>query len=226
MRLAASLGMPVARSEVRWFKDQVAIVVERYDRDRSPSGIVRVHQEDLCQTLSILPTKKYENEGGPGARAAVDLLRNVSGRPQEDVQRFVDALVFNWLIAGTDAHAKNYAVLIGAEGRARLAPLYDVASVLPYDFDLQRVRLAMKIGGVYRLRDIGAHQWLKLATELRLDSNALLDRIVEMAAIIPEHAADLRQSISQQGIDHPLTTRLSDALAERARVCGENVKRG
>lgn len=226
MRLAAGLGILVARSEVRWFKDQVAIVVERYDRDRSPSGIARVHQEDLCQALSILPTKKYENEGGPGARAAVDLLRNVSGRPQEDVQRFVDALVFNWLIAGTDAHAKNYAVLIGAEGRARLAPLYDVASVLPYDFDLKRVRLAMKIGGVYRLRDIGSHQWLKLAAELRLDTNALLGRIVEMAAVIPDHVADLGRSIAQQGIDHPLTTRLSDALAERARVCWENVKRG
>ena len=54
---------------------------------------------------------------------AVELLRTFSGRPQEDVQRFVDAPAFNWLIAGTDAHAKNYSLLIGAVGRARLAPL-------------------------------------------------------------------------------------------------------
>jgi serine/threonine-protein kinase HipA len=94
-------------------------------------------------------------------RMAVELLRTFSGRPQEDVQRFVDAPAFNWLIAGTDAHAKNYSLLIGAEGRARLAPLYDIASILPYDFDMQKVRLAMKVGGIYRLRDVGPHQWRK-----------------------------------------------------------------
>ncbi len=50
----------------------------------------------------------------------------------EDVATFLDLVVYNWLIVGTDAHAKNYALLIGAEGRVRLAPLYDVASVLRY----------------------------------------------------------------------------------------------
>lgn len=224
MQLAASLGMLVAKSEVQWFKDQVAIVVERYDRDRSQSRIARVHQEDLCQALSILPTKKYENEGGPGARAATELLRSVSGRSQQDVQRFVDALVFNWLIGGTDAHAKNYALLIGAEGRARLAPLYDIASILPYDFDLQRVRLAMKIGGVYRLRDVGAHQWMKLATELRLDADTLMGRIADMAAMLPDHVETIRRSILQRGLDHPIITRLSDALINRARKAAATLK--
>src|SRR5216683_2884559 len=123
MRLASALGLITAHSEVKRFEDQVAIVIERYDRERTESGIVRVHQEDFCQALAIHPARKYENEGGPNVRMAVELLRTFSGRPQEDVQRFVDALAFNWLIAGTDAHAKNYSLLIGAEGRARLAPL-------------------------------------------------------------------------------------------------------
>ena len=47
------------------------------------------------------------------------------------VWRFADALIWNWLIAGTDAHAKNYSLLL-AEDQVRLAPLYDVASALPY----------------------------------------------------------------------------------------------
>jgi serine/threonine-protein kinase HipA len=33
----------------------------------------------------------------------------------------------NWLIGSTDAHAKNYSILIGAGGRVRLAPLYEMA---------------------------------------------------------------------------------------------------
>jgi hypothetical protein len=42
---------------------------------------------------------------------------------------FADALIWNWLIAGTDAHAKNYSVLL-AGNDIRLAPLYDMSSAL------------------------------------------------------------------------------------------------
>lgn len=226
MRLASALGLIVARSQVQWFEDQVAIVIERYDRERTPSGIVRVHQEDFCQALAILPTRKYENEGGPGARAAVELLRTFSGRAQEDVQRFVDALAFNWLIGGTDAHAKNYALLIGAEGRARLAPLYDIASILPYGFDIQQVRLAMKVGRNYRLQDVGPRQWRKLAAELRLDADALVQRVRDMANMLPDHLSAIRQTAEKEGLDHPLIELLSDALSDRARHCLDVIDRG
>lgn len=58
--------------------------------------------------------------------------------------RFVDALAFTWIIAGTDAHAKNYSLLL-AGPQVRLAPLYDVASALPYDdMYLPRLRMAMR----------------------------------------------------------------------------------
>jgi serine/threonine-protein kinase HipA len=211
--------MITARSEVRWFEDQIAIVIERYDRERTESGMIRVHQEDVCQSLAVLPTLKYENEGGPGARTIVELIRTFSGRSDEDVSRFVDALAFNWLIAGTDAHAKNYSMLIGAEGRARLAPLYDVASILPYGFDLQRVRLAMKIGDEYRLQDIGPHRWQKLAASLRLDAETLMRRIRDLATALPDHLADVRRTAKDQGLDHPLVARLSDAIVERSRYC-------
>jgi serine/threonine-protein kinase HipA len=226
MRLASALGLIVARSQVLWFEDQVAIVIERYDRERTPSGIIRVHQEDFCQALAILPMRKYENEGGPGARDAVELLRTFSGRVQEDVQRFVDALAFNWLIGGTDAHAKNYALLIGAEGRARLAPLYDIASILPYDFDIRQVRLAMRVGGNYRLRDVGPRQWRKLAADLRLDADALVQRVRDMAAMLPDHLAAIRQTAEKEGLDHPLIERLSDALSDRARHCIDVIDTG
>jgi serine/threonine-protein kinase HipA len=226
MRLASALGLITASSEVKWFEDEVAIVIERYDRQRTDAGILRVHQEDTCQALAILPTRKYENEGGPGARAIVELLRAFSGQPNEDVQRFIDALAFNWLIAGTDAHAKNYSLLIGAEGRSRLAPLYDIASILPYDFDLQRVRLAMRVGGEYRLRDIGPRQWQRLAVELRLDGNALLERIHDLARALPDYVTSIGRVAEQEGLDHPLIARLSDALIERARHCASAVEMG
>jgi serine/threonine-protein kinase HipA len=148
LSLARSLGLPAAQSKVLRFEKEIAIAVERYDRLQSGNKIIRVHQEDMCQALGIMPTKKYQNEGGPDSADCVDLLRTQSSEREADVGTFVNAIGFNWLIAGTDAHAKNYSLLIAEGPRVRLAPLYDLASVLPYDeFDIHKVKLAMKVGG-------------------------------------------------------------------------------
>jgi serine/threonine-protein kinase HipA len=219
LRLASKLGLIAVRTEVKRFADEIAIVVERYDRRRTESGIVRVHQEDMCQALSVLPQRKYENEGGPSARSIVELLQTASRGP-EDVARFVDALIFNWLIGGTDAHAKNYSLLIGAGGIARLAPLYDVASILAYEnYDVQKVKLAMKIGGEYRLRDIGVRQWRKLAGELHLAEDTVVHRVKELTGMLPDHLDDVRKEANAAGLDHPLIDRLVKVVSTRVQQC-------
>jgi hypothetical protein len=77
----------------------------------------------------------------------VELLREQSSSVEKDAQSFLDAIAFNWLIAGIDAHAKNYSQLLGKNGVIRLAPLYDLASILPYpNMNLSKVKLAMKVG--------------------------------------------------------------------------------
>jgi len=218
--LARELGLPAAASELVQFGEEVAIVVERYDRLRTPTGIVRAHQEDTCQALGVHPTRKYENEGGPGVASIVGILREHSRAPAEDIDTFIDALVFNWLIAGTDAHAKNYSFLIGVGGTIRLAPLYDVASALPYEsMREQKIKLAMKIGGKYRVRDIGPHEWQKLAVELGLDPDSVLARVARMAAAIPDQASALREREQEKGLSHPVVERLVEAVIKRARSC-------
>ena len=175
LALARALGLPAARSEVLGFEDEVALVVERYDRDRAAGTIRRLHQEDLCQVLGLPPTKKYQNEGGPACAEMSEAIRTHSGEPQEDAWTFARAIMLNWIIGGTDGHAKNFSMLIGAGGRARLAPLYDVASTLPYDFDPKKLKMATKIGGKYLLEDVYARQWAKFASEVRLPSAEVLN---------------------------------------------------
>ncbi len=104
-----------------------------------------------------------------------------------------------------------------AQAHARLAPLYDIASILPYGFDLQKIRSAMKIGGEYRMRDIGARQWRKLAKDLRLDADALMPCIRDFARKIPDTLADIRRAAEDAGLDHPLIERLSGMITERAQ---------
>lgn len=218
--IAHGLGLPVATSRIRQFEDEVAIVVTRYDRVTSHGRVTRLHQEDTCQSLAVHPADKYENDGGPGARAIVDLLREASSSPREDVDTFTGALVINWLLGGTDAHAKNYSLLIGAEGRARLAPLYDLASALPYpDLPQQKLKLAMKIGGTYRLQQVGLHQWRKLASELSLDADRLHETARSYAAALPDVATTALAQAHAEGLEHRILTTLQDALCERARHC-------
>jgi serine/threonine-protein kinase HipA len=167
-----------------------------------------------------MPTKKYQNEGGPGVADLVELLRAQSSARQEDVKTFVDAVGFNWLIAGTDAHAKNYSLLIDGGPRVRLAPLYDLASILPYDdIDLRKAKLAMKIGGEYRLRQVGLRQWQKLAREVRLDADELTDRLRAMARQLPDEISDARKRAHKEGLDRAIMDRLATRLTERAKEC-------
>jgi len=220
LALARALGMPAASSTVMRFGDEVAFVVERYDRRVIDGRIVRIHQEDMCQAFGVAPARKYENEGGPSVSRIVDLLRENSGAPKEDVQTFIDAIAYNWLVGGTDAHAKNYSILIGAGGRVRLAPLYDLASVLPYDeFDPLKLKLAMKLGGKYRIRDISARSWEKLSEELRLDKEEVARRVCEMAGKLPVEAQMIRKRLGESGTNHPVLDRLTDRLSAHAEKC-------
>jgi hypothetical protein len=54
LELARSLGLPVVDSRIMHFKDEIAIVVERYDRDRVDgtltSGPSRGHQPSSSHT--------------------------------------------------------------------------------------------------------------------------------------------------------------------------------
>jgi serine/threonine-protein kinase HipA len=219
LMLARNFGLPAAQSKVMRFKEEIAIVIERYDRQHKGNDIVRVHQEDICQTLGIMPTKKYQNEGGPSALNIVELLRTYSTDRQDDLDTFVAALGFNWLIAGTDAHAKNFSLLLGGR-RVRLAPLYDVASILPYDeFDLRKVKLAMKIGGEYKLSLIGLRQWQKFARETRVEADELVELLASMAKQLPDEVNDVRARAREEGLNAAIVERLATQLIKRAGEC-------
>ena len=248
LALARRLGLPTAGSEVVRFEDELAIVVERYDRMRTTSlaagartagdtervevlcilaksqPILRVHQEDLCQALGLPPTTKYQSEGGPTPAATAALLRSHSGRPIEDVATFVDALAFNWLIGGTDGHAKNYSLLHSGGGRVRLAPLYDLASALPYFHMEERgLKLAMKVGGEYRLANIDGRRWRALAEQLEVDSQEVIPRIVSLAARLPDALDAVGDEMREAGLKHPIIDVLRAGLSARAERLGQRL---
>lgn len=239
LSLARELGLPAASTEVEQFGEHRVIVVKRYDRVRTaelvaaaPSGreaerlralattrpILRIHQEDGCQALGLLPTAKYQNEGGPGPEDLAALLRDHSSRPAEDRSTLLDALVFAWVIGGTDAHAKNYAFLHGGGRRVRLAPLYDIASTLPY-FPVQKLKLAMKVGGEYRLGFISTRHWERLGEDIGLGAEATLERVRALAETVEQSASVVAVRCREGGLEVSELARLIEARAtECARI--------
>lgn len=221
LRLAQQVGLAVAESKVCSFDGEAAIVLARYDRRRLEDGrVVRLHQEDLCQSLAVPPLNKYESAGGPGAPAIISLLANESDDPDLDVAAFIDALAFNWVIAGTDGHAKNYSVLIGP-GSVRLAPLYDLISVLPYPDWIQyrRAKLAMRVHREYHVWKIRPRHWQALADQSDLDPGPLLERVHELVTAIPDAVPRTGAAVREEGLDHEIIGRLEQEIGKHAEAC-------
>lgn len=216
---ARRAGLLAVRTRVARFGDESAVVVDRYDRQEKASGVLRVHQEDLCQALGVPPSRKYQNEGGPGPADIAGVLRRaMPPRVADDaVLRFADALIWNWLIAGTDAHAKNYSLLL-ARDQVRLAPLYDVASALPYGNHEKKLRLAMKIGGDYGVLP-ARNTWPRASRDLGLDADALMDRVHELGSLAADAFADAANAPDVVELDRPMPGALVDLVADRAVRC-------
>jgi serine/threonine-protein kinase HipA len=95
-----------------------------------------------------------------------------------------------------------------------------LASILPYQtINVQKAKLAMKIGGEYRLRNIRLRHWKRFATDLRLDEAWLMERIGTMAASLPDHATSIRNELEAEGLSHITMTRLAQRLKARAASC-------
>jgi serine/threonine-protein kinase HipA len=213
------LGLGSVKSRVTRFEDEVASVVERLNRVKRGRVYYRIHQEDICQALAVMPTRKYENEGGPGVKDTVALLRDASRKPQEDVQRFLGATILTWVIAATDAHAKNYALLHSPEG-TRLALFYDIASYLPYtDARLHRAKLAMKIGGTYMARRIGRLAWETLAKDSGMPVSYVLENVAQVLQQLPSAVDEVVQRASQEGLNTKIIGPLATGILQRVAEC-------
>lgn len=135
-------------------------------------------------------------------------------------------MAFSWLIAGADAHAKNYSLLLGGR-RTRLAPLYDVASILPYEgFAFPKIKLARKFDGEYKLSLIGRHQWQKFAREVRVDADEFVLRLAATATRLPDEVNDTCLSANKQGLNAPIIGKLAKQLTARAGACAKSLGAG
>ena len=230
MRLAAACGIDSAHVEYLDFEDdegvEPAIVVERYDRVDNGGTVERLHQEDFCQALGCLPENKYTMYGGPGCLESVRLLRSTGAKARENVAHFLQMLFFNYLIAATDAHAKNYSLLLEPNGTHHLAPMYDVASIAPYidanEWRNKPPKLAMSIGGENRAGRVSAGNIERLVKHCSLDEMGiteegcihLLTLYADMIPVKLETVFDELEETSSAGAARELRTHMLGPISQ------------
>lgn len=123
MALAGATNLEPAPTQIRRAMGTSFLLVERYDRFQNKEGErLRVHQEDLCQALGVVPEVKYQNEGGPSFPRCFDLIRQATRPSAPHVLRLFDYAGFNALVGNHDAHAKNFSLLY-IDDHPVLAPL-------------------------------------------------------------------------------------------------------
>lgn len=186
MTLARACGFSVALTDMTLTVGRrPLLMVRRYDREVSSEGLRRIHQEDFCQALLVLPEDKYQEDGGPSFRQLAELIRRRARNPIEDLSRLWDAAVFNWAIGNCDAHAKNFSLLYSAPAPS-LAPLYDLVSTEMYP-ELSS-RLAMSIGGARFIDEVDTDAWRALAQDMRIAPARALERATEVLGQMKHHA--------------------------------------
>jgi serine/threonine-protein kinase HipA len=149
LRVASSCGIAAAKATLIEDRDgEAGLLVHRFDRVRRRQIVEKLHQEDACQLLDLVPARKYT----PTMRTVTERIQEVATAPIAESRRLLELYIFSYLIGNGDLHAKNISLLWN--GVVSLTPAYDVLSTLPYP-ELSR-NMALPLEGKdanFRLRD-------------------------------------------------------------------------
>jgi serine/threonine-protein kinase HipA len=195
LRMAQAVGIEAAQATILQSSKRTAIGVLRYDRRIGRSGqFVRLHQEDFAQANGLPPGRKYERGTLPGLdlKTLLETGRHISAK---DALALLDQVIFNILVANTDAHAKNYSLILQVGAAPRLAPLYDVSSVLSWPHVVQSY--AQFIAGKKRQPDmIAGRHWDAIARDLGYRPTDVKNRVQQIVDAMVASSAQVTAEVS------------------------------
>jgi len=216
MALAQAMQLKPAKSKVHSVLNRLFLLVERYDRIAdAQSHRQRLHQEDFCQALGVVPEMKYQNEGGPDLAQCFELVRRVTRPSAPQILRLLDYVIFNALIGNHDAHAKNFSLLYSDKSPV-LAPFYDTLSTALYP--TLTPKMAMKIGSKYKFSEVQARHWGQFAEGVGLSKAQTRRRILELAKSLPPTARRLQADPGHGFASNAVVERIITLIDQRCAL--------
>jgi serine/threonine-protein kinase HipA len=221
LKLMAAFGLPANEADMTCFAGLKVLVITRFDRRWTKDGrLLRLPQEDCCQALSVPPTNKYENEGGPGIAAIANLLNGSDDPIRNKIDFFKSQLIF-WLIGATDGHAKNFSIFLSPGGRFRLTPFYDVLAAQPsldaHQIKRNQFKMAMAIGTnrKYRIFDIHGRHFVETGRAAGLSPTLIKQAIDEIRDRFAGAFAEVGEALPH---DFPMPIHTSVYTAAQSRL--------
>jgi serine/threonine-protein kinase HipA len=216
MALAEAMQLKPAKSKIHRVLDRSFLLVARYDRLIDAHGSrQRLHQEDFCQALGVVPEMKYQNEGGPDLAQCFDLVRSATRPSAPQILRLLDYVIFNALIGNHDAHAKNFSLLYSGKAPV-LAPFYDTLSTAVYPKLAQK--MAMKIGSKYKFSEVQAQHWEQFAEGIGFTKAQAKRRILELAKLLPATARKLRSDPGHSFAGNSVVEQINILIEQRCSL--------
>lgn len=220
LQLFKAFGLPVNNAEIKTFGKTKALVIERFDRRWTKDGrLLRLPQEDCCQSLSYPPSMKYQNAGGPGIVDILEFLRG-SDSPAIDQARFLKAQILFWLIGATDGHAKNFSVFLRPGGSYSLTPHYDVLTTQPCldanQITRRQMKLAMFVGNSrhYRIDQIHARHFIQTSDSAGLPRQVIQDTLEQLVETAPNAISKLENTLPDD-FPNEIHTSVEKAMKQR-----------
>jgi serine/threonine-protein kinase HipA len=194
------------------------LLVQRYDRTNISGRWRRLHQEDYCQALGKPPSAKYESNQtgihGPTLKDMFELTRQHMS--SVDIVRLLDMVIFNVLACNSDAHAKNYSIMIRGNGTS-LAPIYDVMCGEVWENVTKN--LAQKIADRSRGDSLNRRHWQRFARECGLNPGQVLDRVGMLArSAMAEAEAAASEVAAMPAGTHVVLNQTREAVERRAKM--------
>lgn len=221
LRMAQAIGIDAAQATILQSSKRTAIAVLRYDRRVGRSGqLLRLHQEDFAQANGLPPGRKYERGTLPGLdlKTLLETGRHVSA---SDALALLDQVIFNILVANTDAHAKNYSLILPVGAAPRLAPLYDVSTVLSWPHVVKTY--AQSIDGKKRNPDmVAGRHWEAIAREIGYRPTDVKNRVQQIVDAMVAHKARVTADVTAlPGATEGYVVQNAEAVEENAlRMAG------
>jgi serine/threonine-protein kinase HipA len=216
LTLARRLKIPTPDITTGVAGTRTYLLAKRYDRTDVGGRWRRLHQEDYCQALGVPPSAKYEaNRTGVPGPTVKDMFEVTRRRlPATEIIRLLDLILLNVLCANTDAHAKNYSIMIRGNG-ASLAPAYDVMCGEVWGGVTRR--LAQTIGGKSRGDELAGKDWRRFARDCGLNPKQVLERIADLArAAIAEAEAAAADVAAMPAGPHEILEPVRQAVERRS----------
>jgi serine/threonine-protein kinase HipA len=145
LMLARECGIQTAETGLTTIGDRDALLVKRFDRQRTEGAYQRAR---MLSALTLLRAEDTHQDRSKWSYVLLaEELRRISAQPKIDALELFRRMCLNALISNTDDHPRNHAV-IAMETDWKLSPAYDLAPNMP--ISLERRDLALECGDMGR----------------------------------------------------------------------------